>query len=73
MHVQLSWNIRLNHVEELPKLPTALPLVELADHLARLHVQGRTQRGGAVTPIVVGAPFDLPGAHGQQRTRPVQG
>ena len=29
MHVQLSRDIRLNRVEELPKFPSALPLVEL--------------------------------------------
>lgn len=56
MHVQLSRDIRLNRVEELAKFPSALPLVQLPDPLARLHVQSRKQRGGAVAPIVMGAP-----------------
>lgn len=57
MHVQLSRNIRLNRVEELAKFPSAL--VQLPDHLPRLHIQSRKQRGGAVAPIVMGAPLNL--------------
>ncbi len=72
MHVQLCRDCRLNHVEELPKFSGSLPLVQLPNHLARLHVQRRKQRGGAVTPIVMGAPLDLSGTHRQQRPRPIQ-
>lgn len=66
MHVQLRWDRRLNRVEKRAELTAALPLVQLPDHLARLHVQGRKQRSRPVTPIVVRAPLDLPGAHRQQ-------
>lgn len=61
MHVQLRRDRRLNHVEKLAKFPRALPLVELAEHLARLHVQSRKQRGGADSRACA---LDLPGRIG---------
>jgi len=72
MPVQLCRNRCLNRVEELAEFTAALSLVELPDHLTRFDVQGGKQRGGAVASIVVRAPFDLPRAHRQQRSRPVQ-
>lgn len=56
--------MRLHGVEERAKFPSTLPLVQWPTHLAGLHVQGGTQRGGAVAPIVMGAPVDLPRAQG---------
>lgn len=72
MHVQLSRDRGLNRVEELPEFLRALPLVQLPDHLARLHVQSRKQRGRPVASIVVRATLDLAGTHRQQRPCPVQ-
>ena len=46
-------------VEELPELLSAMPPMELADHLSGRDVQGREQRGGAVASVVVSAPLDL--------------
>ena len=37
------------------------------DNLARAHVQGGEQVGGAVPDVVVRAPLDLAGAHRQHR------
>lgn len=71
-HIQLCRNRCLNRIEELVEFTAALPLVELPDHLTRFDVQGGKQRGGAVASIVVSAPFDLPRAPRQQRSRPVQ-
>lgn len=45
MHVQLRRDCRLNRVEERAEFTAALPLVQLPDHLARLHVQRCKQRG----------------------------
>lgn len=67
--VQRSRDSCLNRVEDLVKFPRALPLVQLADALARLHVQGRKQRGGAVASRGMGAPFDLAGTQRNGRGR----
>src|SRR6188768_857247 len=49
-----------------------MPLMELRNQLARLHVEGGEQRGGAMPPVVVRAPLDLPRAHRQHRLGTIQ-
>src|SRR3989441_6751741 len=72
MHVERRRDGRLDGVEERAELPGAVPVVELADDLARRNVQGGEERGGAVTGVIVGPPLHLPGPHGQQRLRAIQ-
>jgi len=59
-------------LEEVAKLFGAMALLVLADDLAGLGIQRSKQAGGAVPRIVVGAAFDLPRSHGQQRSRAVK-
>ena len=49
-----------------------MALLVLADDLARLGIERGKQTGGAVTRIVMRAPLQLAGAHGQQRRGPIQ-
>jgi hypothetical protein len=50
-----------------------MPATDVAQHLARVHVQGRKQRRRAVSLVVVRPAFGLAGAHREQGRRPVQG
>jgi hypothetical protein len=46
--------------------------MEVAYNFSCGHVQGGKQGGGAMTLVVMGATFDLPGSHRQQRCGAVQ-
>ena len=63
---------RIDGVEELAKLHGPVAAMTAADDRAGLDVQGREERRRAMAHIVVGAPFDLAGPHGQQRLCAIQ-
>jgi hypothetical protein len=44
----------------------------LTDDPSRFHIERGEQRRRAMAFVVVGAPFDLTGPHGQQRLRAIQ-
>ena len=77
VHDEVDVDVRrhagVHAVEELPKLDRPVPTMRLPDHRAGLDVEGREQRRGPVTPVVVGPPFGLSGLHWQQGGRAVQG
>ena len=70
--VQLLGHVLLDGVEEVAKLDRAMALLILANDLAGLGIQRGKQTGGAVARIVMRAPLDLAGTHGQQRGRAIQ-
>jgi len=72
MHVQVGWDMGLDRIKELPELARPMPLMEGTDDAARLHVQGREQRGRAMAAVVMRPALHLPGAHRQQEARAVQ-
>jgi hypothetical protein len=72
VHVEISWHVALDFVEELAELLGAVARHAFADDRPLLHVEHSKQRRGAVAFVVVGAPLDLTKPHGQQRLRAVQ-
>ena len=56
MPVEVGRHVRVDRLQELQKLLTAMAPMTLADHLARRHVEGGEKGRGAVPAVVVGAP-----------------
>jgi hypothetical protein len=72
MKVEVAGHRVVNGLKKLPKFNGSVPMMELTEHSAGLEIERGKQGGGAVTPVVVGATFGLPGAHGQQRLTAVE-
>ena len=71
MHLELRRHGGVHGVEEVAELLGPVPPVAAADHLARRHVQGGEQGGGAVPDVVRGAPLRLARAHRQHGLGPL--
>ena len=65
--VQGGGHLGVERGQERAELHGAMPATNLAQHLPRLHVQGREERRRAVPLVVVGATLGLAGAQWQQR------
>ena len=72
MDVEVVGDPGFESAQEFEELPAAVTREALPDDLAGGDVQGREERGGPVAYVVVGAPLDLSGPHGQQRLRAVE-
>ena len=70
--IQIGWDFGLDGVQELAELHRPVALVAAANHLAGLGVQRGKEGYRAVAQVVMGAPFRLPRAQGQQRTGAIQ-
>jgi len=66
VYVQFRRYVSLNRVEEVAKLHGTMAALGLADQRAGFGVQRSKQAGGAIAHVVMGAPFDLAGTHGQK-------
>jgi len=73
VHIERRRHGPLDCVEEPAKFRRAVPVVKLADDLARLDVQRGEERGRAMARVVVGPARHLSGPHRQQRLRAIQG
>ena len=60
VNIQAGGHRGIDLVEEVAKLHRPVALLAGADHPAGGHFQRREKVGGAVTAIIVGAPFNLP-------------
>ena len=72
MDVQVGRDMRVNGLQELPKLDRAMPPARGGEHRPRLDVESREQRDRAMAPIVMRPAFCLAGPHWQQGRGPVQ-
>jgi len=72
VHVEISGHVALDFVEELAELLSAVARHAFTDDRSRFHVERGEQRRRAMAFVIVGAPFDLTGSHGQQRLGAIQ-
>ena len=72
MDVEVVGDLGFESALELEELPAAVARETLSDDLSGGDVEGGKERGSAVAHVVMGAPLDLPGPHGQQRLSAVE-
>ena len=70
--IQVWRDIFFDGVEEVTKLDRAMAALRLSDQFTRLGIERGKEAGGVVTRIIVGAAFDLPWTHWQQRRGSIQ-
>ena len=72
VHIEVGWDILLDHVEEATELGRAMTRHALADDCPCLDVERGEQRRRAMPLVVMGAAFDLPRPQWQDRLRAIQ-
>ena len=72
MDIEVVGDLSFQRAQELEELPAAVARQALGNDLAGGDVEGGEQRGGSVAPVVMSAPLDLSGPHGQHRLRAVE-
>ena len=73
VHVQVGRHLDIESGQEGAKLDRAMPPTNLTQHVSRLHFQCGKERRRPVPFVVVGPPFSLARAQGEQRRRAIQG
>ena len=73
VHVQVGRHLDIEGGQEGAKLDRAMPPTNLTQHVSRLHFQRGKERRRPVPFVVVGPPFSLARAQGEQRRRAIQG
>ena len=73
VHVQVGRHLDIEGGQEGAKLDRAMPPTNLTQHVSRLHFQCGKERRRPVPFVVVGPPFSLARAQGEQRRRAIQG
>ena len=73
VHVQVGRYLDIEGGQEGAKLDRAMPPTNLTQHVSRLHFQCGKERRRPVPFVVVGPPFSLARAQGEQRRRAIQG
>jgi hypothetical protein len=72
VNVEIAREIALDLAQEAQEFAAAMAGIATTDDLAGGRVERGEQAKGSMTRIVVGAPFDLAWAHGQQRLGSIQ-
>ena len=72
VHVEPTRNVRLNQIEEFPKLRGPVPLMKLRDHFTGLRVERGEQRRRAVAFVVVRPALNLSRLQRQERLGPIE-
>ncbi len=73
VNVEVRRDLRVDRIEKLQELLTAMPPVQLADNPARRDIERGEQRGRVVPHVIMRAPFRLARAQRQNRRGAVQG
>jgi hypothetical protein len=64
VHGKLGWDGVVDAGQKAAELDGAVPAGQIGDHLARGHIQGGVQVGGAMAGVVMGGPLGVPGSSG---------
>jgi AraC-like DNA-binding protein/CheY-like chemotaxis protein len=72
MNVEVRRRVRVDRVQKLQELLTAMPPVQFANHPAGGHIERGEQRGRPVTHVIMRAPFRLARAQRQNRRGAVE-